>query len=87
MHISEKAAETLHNTLRQDGVDDRDVIRLAQTDDGIALALGRPSPADETFDHQDRTILAIGPDVAPLLADATLDTAEADGETQLVLRK
>jgi len=87
VHISEKAAETLHNTLRQDGVDDADVIRIAQSDDGLALALGRAESGDETFEHEDRTILAIGPDIAPALSDATLDMAEANGEMQLVLRK
>ena len=87
MHISEKAAETLHNTLQQNEAAVSDVIRIAQTDEGLALAIGAVNAGDETFMHEDRTVLAVPSEIAPALSDATLDTIEDEGTLRLVLRK
>jgi hypothetical protein len=87
MHISDQAAETLHNTLTQNDAGTDDVIRIAQTGEGLALAIGAVIPGDETFMHEDRTVLAIPSEIAPALSDATLDTVDDDGEVRLVLRK
>jgi hypothetical protein len=87
MHISDQAAETLHNTLTQNDAATSDVIRIAQTGDGLALAIGAVNDGDETFMHEDRTVLAIPAEIAPALSDATLETIETEGEVRLVLRK
>lgn len=87
MHVSQSAAQTLHETLVQNAREESDVIRIAQTEDGLALALGKTMSDDETFDHQDRTVLAIGSDIASALEDTTLDTVEEEGGTRLVLRR
>ena len=87
MHVSQNAAQALHDTLMQNGRDDSDVIRIAQTEEGLALALGKTESDDETFDHQDRTVLAIAPEVATALRETTLDTVEEEGGTRLILRK
>lgn len=87
VNVSSKAAEALHATLEQNERDPSDVIRIARTDEGLALAIGSRQDEDQVVEHDDRTILAIEPAIATALEGATLDAVESPEGMQLVIRR
>ncbi|MBF6600553.1 MAG: hypothetical protein IVW36_08590 [Dehalococcoidia bacterium] len=82
--VSQKAAAALHDTLDQNRKDDADILRIAQTDQGLALAIGKEHDGDQLIDHDERHILAIEPAVADALDGATLDLTETPEGPRLV---
>ena len=85
IQISEKAAEALHATLEQNQSDPADVLRIEQSDAGLALSIGAQHEGDQLIDHGERVILAIDSAVADALTGATIDAVEAPGGLQLVV--
>lgn len=84
LHVSDKAAAALHETLEQNSNDDADILRIAQTDDGLALAIGKEQHGDEVVDHGERRILAIEPALADALDGARLDLTDTPEGPRLV---
>jgi hypothetical protein len=85
IHVSEKAAEALHATLEENQTDANDVLRIEQSDAGLALSIGAQHDGDQLIDHEERVILAIDPGVSEALSGATIDAIEAPGGLQLVV--
>jgi len=85
LNVSERAAEALHATLDENRNEPDDVLRIEQTDTGLALAIGSQRDGDQLIDHDDVTILAIDPAVSQALDGATIDAVESQGGVQLVL--
>ena len=85
IQVSEKAAEALHATLEQNQSDPSDVLRIEQSDTGLALSIGEQHDGDQLVDHEQRVILAIDPAVSEALSGATIDAVEAPGGLQLVV--
>jgi Fe-S cluster assembly iron-binding protein IscA len=59
--------------------------RFVAGEDGLALQVDEPRDDDQSHDHQGRTVLLVGPDVAELLQDKTLDVRETEEGTALEL--
>jgi Fe-S cluster assembly iron-binding protein IscA len=85
IQVSEKAAEALHATLEQNQTEPTDVLRIEQSDAGLALSIGAQHDGDQLVDHGNRVILAIDAEVADALSGATIDAVEAPGGLQLVV--
>lgn len=85
IQVSDKAAEALHATLEQNQTDPTDVLRIEQSDSGLALSIGAQHDGDQLIDHDDRVILAIDSKVSEALSGATIDAVEAPGGLQLVV--
>jgi Fe-S cluster assembly iron-binding protein IscA len=84
LNVSQKAAAALHETLDQNQSDDDEVLRIAQTEQGLALAIGREHEGDQIVDHEDRHILAIDQSLSDALDGATLDLADTPEGPRLV---
>jgi Fe-S cluster assembly iron-binding protein IscA len=84
LNVSQKAAAALHETLEQNQSDDDEVLRIAQTEQGLALAIGREHEGDQIVDHEDRHILAIDQSLSDALDGATLDLADTPEGPRLV---
>jgi Fe-S cluster assembly iron-binding protein IscA len=82
--VSEKAAAALHETLDQNSTGDGDILRIAQTEQGLALAIGKEHDGDQVVAHDHTNILAIEPDLADALDGATLDLADTPEGPRLV---
>lgn len=87
VNVSERAAEALHATLEQNRNNPDDVLRIEQTDTGLALAIGSQHDGDQLIDHDNMTILAIDPAVSDALHGATIDAVESASGVQLVLTR
>jgi hypothetical protein len=85
IQVSEKAAEALRATLEQNQTDPEDVLRIEQSDSGLALSIGAQHDGDQLINHEERVILAIDPGVSDALSGATIDAVEAPGGLQLVV--
>ena len=87
VNVSQRAAEALQATLEQNRNAPDDVLRIEQTDTGLALAIGSRHDGDQLIDHDSNTILAIDPAVSSALDGATIDAVESAGGVQLVLTR
>jgi Fe-S cluster assembly iron-binding protein IscA len=84
LNVSEKAAAALHDTLEENSEDASDILRIAQTDDGMALAIGREHAGDQIVGYGDQHVLAIEPQLSDALDGATLDLADTPEGPRLV---
>jgi Fe-S cluster assembly iron-binding protein IscA len=84
LNVSEKAAAALNETLEQNSEDSSDILRIAQTDDGLALAIGKEHDGDQVVGYHDRMVLAIEPQLSDALDGATLDLADTPEGPRLV---
>ena len=88
--ITHDAAQALSNARAASGASDRCGVRFftVQTpEQGQALAFDfveRPEPQDEVAEQQGMPVY-VDRNLAGVIGDSTLDTREADGQTQLVL--
>ena len=46
LNVSQKAAAALQETLDQNRTEDADILRIAQTEQGLALAIGKEHDGD-----------------------------------------
>lgn len=84
LQVSERAAAILHETLDENTDDASDVLRLAMTEDGLALAIGAQEDGDQVVEHAQRAVLAIPRDLSGLLDGASIDAVETPEGTRLV---
>jgi Fe-S cluster assembly iron-binding protein IscA len=86
LKVSDAAAATLHDTLERNQAGEDEVLRIEESDEGLALAIGKEREGDETYQHQDRTVLALDRSVASALDGATIDVVDTDDGRRLVLQ-
>jgi hypothetical protein len=86
LNISDKAREFLAGALERNPGSD-ECFRLTRGASGrIAMVYGRPVESDVTIDHDDKTVLALEPDLAESLDGKTIDLQQApEGKLDLVL--
>ncbi len=83
--VSYTASEHLALMLAEANAPDAAVFRLVVKNDETELEIGTVQPGDTTFDHAEKTVLAIDEQVSELLADMQLDVKVMGEESQLVL--
>ncbi len=71
--LSYTASEHLALMLAHPNAPDDAVIRLVPTADEIGLAIDTVRPGDATFDHAEKTVLAIDEQISRWLANKKLD--------------
>ncbi|HXK32387.1 MAG TPA: hypothetical protein VNM91_00050 [Dehalococcoidia bacterium] len=84
LQVSERAAAILHETLDENTDDAANVLRLAMTEEGLALAIGAREDGDQVVEHAERAVLAIPRDLSGLLDGASIDAVETPEGTRLV---
>ena len=85
--ITENASAYLAQLLVRASQPDDMVVRLERGTTGdLTLRFDYALPEDTTFEHQERAILAFDPEVAPTLANNTLDLRDDEDGPQLVVR-
>jgi Fe-S cluster assembly iron-binding protein IscA len=84
LNVSEKAREALHHTLDQNEREGSDLLRIALTEEGLALALDKERDGDQLVEHDQRKILAVEPELARELDGATIDAVETPEGMRLV---
>lgn len=61
------------------------VVRFVPHESGLAVQLDNVRPGDQTFEHDEKTILALDPQVSEALADRTLDVQDTEQGPQLAI--
>lgn len=84
LQVSDRAAAVLHETLDENTEDTQDVLRLAMTEEGLALAVGGQQDGDQVVEHEARPVLAVPRDLAGLLDGASIDAVETPEGVRLV---
>ncbi len=87
LNVTESAAATLSEALKEVGQGDADVMRLIRTNDNLTLEVGTGQESDQLVEYAERTVLAIASAVSEELDGSTLDTLESPEGTQLVLKE
>jgi Fe-S cluster assembly iron-binding protein IscA len=86
--VTETASAYLAQLLVQASKPDDMVVRLERgTTGNLTLRFDYMLPDDTTFEHKDRAVLVFGPQIAPILADNTLDVQDEEDGPQLVVRR
>ncbi len=85
LSLSYAASEQLALMLAQAEAPDDAVIRLVPTADEIGLAIDTVRPGDATFDHAEKTVLAIDEQVSKLLANQRMDVDVTGDKPELTL--
>jgi Fe-S cluster assembly iron-binding protein IscA len=86
--VTEAAGARLAQLLDQADPPEGAVIRLVLGTAGkLALQFAHRNPDDTTFEHDSRTVLVYGAQIASMLVDSTLDVQNADAGPKLVLRR
>ncbi len=83
--LSYTASEHLALMLAQAEAPDDAVIRLVANDDEFGLQIDTVRPGDATFDHAEKTVLAIDEQISRLLANKNLDVVVTGDEPELRL--
>ena len=81
--LSYVASEHLALMLAQAVAPDDAVIRLVVKDDKIGFTIDTIQPGDATFDHAEKTVLAIDEQVSELLANNKLDVDATGDQPEL----
>jgi Fe-S cluster assembly iron-binding protein IscA len=85
--VTETASAHLAHLLVQASKPDDMVVRLEREATGdLSLRFDYALPDDMTFEHMDRAVLALGPQIAPTLAGTTLDVRDDEEGPQLIVR-
>ncbi len=79
------ASEHLALTLAEAEAPDDAVIRFVADDDEIGFAIDTVQPGDATFDHAEKTVLAIDELVSESLANKELDVDVTGDQPELTL--
>ena len=72
-NITESAGQKLQQTLDEVNAPEDRRIRLSISEEGGRLTLDQQRPGDQVFQHDEREVLLIGPDVAERTTGRTLD--------------
>ena len=82
LNVTDKAAESLQESLDTRRENDGDVLRLTRSGDQFGLVVSQPQGEDQVVQHDERTVLVLDPDVSEALDGLTLDAVETpDGVT------
>jgi len=81
--VTDAAASQFAEILNDDQVEDDKVVRLVAKEGQLSLALDTQRPEDTTFEHDEKTVLAVDNEIAQLVDEKTLDVDES---SNLVLR-
>ena len=85
--VTETASAHLAHLLVQASKPEDMVVRLERGTTGdLSLRFDYALPDDTTFEHMDRAVLALGPQVAPTLAGTTLDVRDDEEGPRLIVR-
>ena len=84
--LTESASAHLNDLLAKSDAPDDAAARFVPGEQGLRLVLDQPRDGDQTFDHEDKTVLVMEPQVAQFLEQATLDTEKTEQGEQLTLR-
>ena len=87
--VTDSAKQHLKELLL-DHTDDPDVgVRLApgMEPGRVAIVLDREGFGDDVVEHEGSKVLLVGPEVAQLIAGATLDTEDTHDGTKLVISR
>ena len=74
--------ELLHMLTEAEAADDV-VVRFLIIDKKLEIRLDSERPGDSTFTHEERTVLAIDPELSKTLSDKTLDVQQTEEGPQL----
>jgi len=84
--VSDDARAHLASLLENvEGAPDDAAIRLVAQPQGLGLAVDTPDDADETVEHDGRTILVMDAEVASMLDERTLDIQQTEQGTALAI--
>lgn len=86
MNVTDKALELLAAVVDRAEASEGDAVRIVSRPEGWSLEVDQPSPEDETFEHEERTVLILDAGVAELLQDQTLDVHDTPEGVRLKLR-
>jgi len=75
LHLTDTARVFLADLLKEAEAPEDIAVRIVIENDEIALRQSSEIPGDQTFRHEDRTVLLLDPDAAELLAETTLDAS------------
>lgn len=84
--ITETAGAHLAGLLEREEAPEDVVVRLEQSEDGLAIRLGNAHPGDSAFTHEGRTVLVLDDEICQELADSKLDVEDTDEGPQLRLQ-
>jgi hypothetical protein len=87
LNVTESAAATLSEALKEVSQGDADVMRLSRTNDNLTLEVGTGQESDQLVEYGERTVLAIESTVSEELDGSTLDTLESPEGMQLILKE
>lgn len=86
--VTETASAYLAQLLVQASKPDDMVVRLERgTTGNLTLRFDYALPDDTTFAHKDRAVLVFDAQIAPTLADNTLDVRDDEDGPQLIVRR
>lgn len=79
--VTDTAAAHLAELLENADASEGAVVRFVPQGESLALQLGNEQSGDQTFQHGEKVVLAIEPEIAEVLADKKLELqATAEGE-------
>lgn len=84
--ITNAAGEHLSTLLEDANASQEVAIRFVIEDSTLTPKMDNARPGDTTFEHEDRTVLVLDPEVSDSLGEATLDVQPTDDGPTLVLR-
>ena len=83
LNLTDSAAGHLATILEQ--APDEAAVRFVPQGNALSMQLDNPRPEDVTFEHNDRTVLVLDPQISEVLSDRTLDVQETPQGPQLAL--
>jgi Fe-S cluster assembly iron-binding protein IscA len=83
--LTESAGAHLAELLTQAQCPDEVAVRIMREGEGWALQTDTARPGDETFEHEEKTVLVLDEEAATLLTDMTLDIESGETGPSLVL--
>ena len=85
--VSDLAAETLFEALRDSGVQGGEGLRLREEGEQLNLDLDTPQDDDVVIERDGTILLIVGPDMEARFGDALIDVDTDSGQARLVLRR
>lgn len=81
--VTENASQHLSELLSE--APDDAVVRFVPHENGLAVQLDNVRSEDVTFEHEEKPVLALDPQVSEALSDRTLDVQSTDEGPQLAI--
>ncbi len=73
MSVTDKALELLAGVVDRAQAGEGAAVRIVAQPEGWGIEMDRRRPEDDSFEHDDRTVLILDPSVSESLQDSTLD--------------